>query len=328
MKMRNRTTLALLMLAFPLSTTAADLPGSQDPPGVKRYAGSEIMGYRAPRFDEFLLPLGPPTQGAPPVYVKSLQIEGMVSRYSYVAPAGRSPAELFRNYKLEFQRLGLVTLYEKGVGQAGWFGWTTGQVQEEDQLGQILMGNENQERVLVAKSKDAKPIYYYVFVTAYMDGLIPEHLQSKVTKDTALAVLTIVTPQAMDEKMVLLNAGDMSKELASSGKVALYGLNFDTDKDMLRADSEPTLKEIVKLLTANRALNVRVVGHTDNQGKPDHNLDLSRRRAASVVRELSSKYAIPASRLDSFGCGLYAPIASNESEGGRAKNRRVELVTW
>jgi len=295
---------------------------------VKRYAGSEIIGYRAPRFDEFLLPLGPPTQGTPPVYAKSMPIEGMVSRYAYGAPAGRSPAELFRNYKLEFQRLGLVTLYEKAVGEAGWFGWTQSQIQDEDQLGQILMGNENQERVLVAKSKDARPTYYYVFVTAYLDGLIPDHLQSKVNKDTALAVLTVVAPQAMEEKMVLLNAGEMSKELASSGKVALYGLNFDTDKDVLRADSEPTLKEIVKLLAANRGLNVRVVGHTDNQGKADHNLDLSRRRATSVVRELSSRYSIAASRLDSFGCGLYAPVASNESEDGRAKNRRVELVTW
>jgi outer membrane protein OmpA-like peptidoglycan-associated protein len=70
------------------------------------------------------------------------------------------------------------------------------------------------------------------------------------------------------------------------------------------------------------------VGHTDNQGKPDYNLDLSRRRAASVLRELTSKNGIAADRLDSFGCGLYAPVASNESEEGRAKNRRVELVKW
>jgi OOP family OmpA-OmpF porin len=56
-------------------------------------------------------------------------------------------------------------------------------------------------------------------------------------------------------------------------------------------------------------------------------LDLSRRRSASVVNELKVKYAIAPNRLDSFGCGLYAPVASNEAEEGRAKNRRVELVT-
>jgi OmpA-OmpF porin, OOP family len=325
---RNHTTAALLALALTLHAIAADVPGSKDPTGVKRYSGSEIIGYRPPKFDEFLLPLGPPTQGSPPVYAKSLKTEGLVSRYSYAAPAGRSPAELFRNYKLEFQRLGLLTMYEKGAGEKGWFGWTMDQVLEEDQLGQILTANEAQERVLVAKSKDAKPTYYYVFVTAYMDGVIPDRLQSTVSKDTALAVLILVAPQAMEENMTLLSAEDMSKSLADSGKVALYGINFDTDKDTLRADSAPALKEIAKLLTANRGLNVRVVGHTDNQGKPDYNLDLSRRRAASVVRELTAKYAIAASRLDSFGCGLYAPTASNDSEDGRTKNRRVELVKW
>lgn len=63
-------------------------------------------------------------------------------------------------------------------------------------------------------------------------------------------------------------------------------------------------------------------------GVSDYNLDLSRRRAASVMRELSSKQGIAADRLDSFGCGWYAPVASNDSEQGRAKNRRVELVAW
>jgi OmpA-OmpF porin, OOP family len=71
-----------------------------------------------------------------------------------------------------------------------------------------------------------------------------------------------------------------------------------------------------------------VVGHTDNQGKPDYNLDLSRRRAAAVAREMTSKYGIAANRMDAFGCGQYAPTASNDLDEGRAKNRRVELVKW
>ncbi len=78
----------------------------------------------------------------------------------------------------------------------------------------------------------------------------------------------------------------------------------------------------------NPLLKIHVVGHTDNQGTPDFNLDLSRRRAATVVRELTGKYGIAANRMDAFGCGQYAPAASNDSEQGRAKNRRVELVKW
>ena len=132
----------------------------------------------------------------------------------------------------------------------------------------------------------------------------------------------------MEEKMTFVNADEMSKSLVDSGKVALYGIYFDTDKDTLKADSQPTLQEISKLLTADPKLRIQVVGHTDNQGTPEYNLDLSRRRAASVVRALTSQYGVAANRLSSFGCGPYAPVASNDSEDGKAKNRRVELVKW
>jgi OmpA-OmpF porin, OOP family len=132
----------------------------------------------------------------------------------------------------------------------------------------------------------------------------------------------------MEKNMMFVNADEMSQSLGDNGKVILYGVYFDTDKDTLRGDSQPTLQEIAKLLTSNPKLKLHVVGHTDNVGTPEHNLDLSRRRAASTVRELTSTYAIAADRLDSFGCGLYAPVAANDSEDGRAKNRRVELVRW
>jgi OOP family OmpA-OmpF porin len=319
---------ALTLALLPLLATAADIPGSQDAPGMRRYAGSEIIGYRAPKFDEFLLPLGAPKTFTPPTYEKSLKTEGLVSRYTYLAPAGRTPTELLRNYKLEFDRLNLVTLYEKAAGEKGWFGPTQGNIEDEDQLGQILSYNEAQERVLVGKTKDAKPTYYYVFVTAFRDGVIPARLENSVKKDLALAELIVIAPEKMDELMTFVNADQMSQSLAGSGSVALYGIYFDTDKDTLGPQSQTTLAEIAKLLTADRQLKLRIVGHTDNQGKADYNLDLSRRRAASVVRELTAKYGVAADRLDAFGAGLYAPIASNDTEAGRAKNRRVELVKW
>jgi outer membrane protein OmpA-like peptidoglycan-associated protein len=293
---------------------------------MKRYEGSEIIGFRAPKFDEFLLPLGRPTSFAPAVYQKSQKVEGLISRYTYLAPPNRTPAEVMRNYQLEFARLGLVTLFQKAQGEPGWFGPTLNDIATEDQVGQILAYNEAQERVLVGKSKDAKPSYYFVFVTAYKDGVIPPRLKASVTKDRVLAEVVIVTPNKLEEKMVFVNAADMAQALADSGKVALYGIYFDTDKDAVRPDSQPTLAEIAKLLQAHPQMKLHVVGHTDNQGQADYNLDLSRRRAASVVQELTAKYGIAANRLDSFGAGLYAPVASNGTEEGRAKNRRVELV--
>lgn len=320
--------LVWILVAQVAVASAADVPGSKDPPGMKRYEGSEIIAYREPKFDEYLLPLGMPTSFGPPKYEKSAAIEGQVSRYTYIAPAGRTPAEVFRNYKLEFERLGLETLYEKKPGERGWFGPTFDKIADEDDLGQILAYNEAEERLLVGRTKGSHPAHYLVFVTAYRDGVIPTRLSDTVAKGRALAHVAVIAADVMQQKMVFVNADEMKKSLQDEGKVALYGILFDTDKDVVKPESEATLKEVAKLLAANPSMRLRVVGHTDNQGKADYNLDLSRRRAVSVVRELTTKLGVDAGRLDSFGCGLYAPVASNETEDGRAKNRRVELVQW
>ena len=312
---------------FAALVSGADLPGSRDPAGMKRYEGSEIIGYREPKFDDFLLPLGAPTAMHPPAYTKSLRVDGQISRYTYIAPAGRTSTELLRNYKLEFQRLGLETLYEKRAGERGWFGPTFDKIADEDGIGQILAYHEADEQVLVGKSKMAAPSYYMVFVTSYYDGVIPHRLEGVVQKGRALAEVIAIIPDTMEKKMTFVNADEIKRGLHDEGRVALYGIYFDTDKDTLKAESNPTIAEVVKLMKGDAALKLRVVGHTDNQGKADYNLDLSRRRAASVVRAITAQ-GIAAERLDSFGCGLYAPVASNETEKGRAQNRRVELTNW
>ena len=322
--------LAVCILFFGaiLTSAAQDLPNSKDPAGMKRYEGSEVIGYRAPRFDEYLLPLGPPTSLNPPAYEKSKPVEGQVSYYTYLAPSGRSPAELFRNYQQEFRRLGIEIQYEKNAGQLGDFGSTFDKIDNDCDLAQILTYDGADERLMVGQSRDAKPSYYMVFVTAYNDGVIPDRLQGRVEKGRALAQLVVISPDVLEKKMAFLNADDMKRSIHDSGEVAVYGLYFDTDKDSIKSESQSALAEIAKLLKSEPSLRLHIVGHTDNQGKPDYNLDLSHRRATSVVAELSSKYGVSANRLDAFGCGMYSPIASNEAELGRAKNRRVELVQW
>jgi len=74
------------------------------------------------------------------------------------------------------------------------------------------------------------------------------------------------------------------------------------------------------------ALRIWVVGHTDNTGTMETNMNLSKARAEAVVQALTGKFGIAAERLKGYGVGALAPVASNDSEAGRAKNRRVELV--
>lgn len=137
--------------------------------------------------------------------------------------------------------------------------------------------------------------------------------------------LTIIDKKLLNQQVVAdpkVMAGDIMKE----GHVAVYGIYFDTDSDKIKPESEPTIKAIADMLKANPSLKVYVVGHTDMTGTLEHNMDLSSRRATSVMNALVTKYGITASRLKSKGVGPLCPVASNKSEDGRGKNRRVELV--
>jgi OOP family OmpA-OmpF porin len=136
---------------------------------------------------------------------------------------------------------------------------------------------------------------------------------------------SVVERQAMQQDVVMDAAG-MANGLSSTGSVAIYGIYFDTAKSDLKPESETTLAEIAKLLKQTPALKVFIVGHTDMVGDPAANVKLSQARAQSVVSALVSKYGVAATRLSPFGNGPYAPVASNKTEEGRAKNRRVELV--
>lgn len=101
---------------------------------------------------------------------------------------------------------------------------------------------------------------------------------------------------------------------------------LDTGSDALKAESAPQIAEIAKLLKGAPKLSVLVVGHTDTQGALDVNRALSERRAAAVVAALTGEHGIEKARLVAVGVGPAAPVATNRTEDGRARNRRVEIV--
>ena len=138
-------------------------------------------------------------------------------------------------------------------------------------------------------------------------------------------VLTIVEKQAIVQEVVA-SAEVFQASLKTSGHVEVPGIFFDTGKADLKPESDAALAEVAKLLKADPALKVYVVGHTDNVASLDLNMKLSQARADAVVQALVARYGIAAARLVGRGAGPLAPVASNDTEDGRAKNRRVELV--
>lgn len=137
--------------------------------------------------------------------------------------------------------------------------------------------------------------------------------------------LEVVEQKAMAQ-YVTADAAALSAELKATGHVAVYGITFDADKADLRPEAQAAIAEVAKLLKQDPSLKLFVVGHTANVGDVASGLKLSQERAAAVVKALSAEHGIQADRLKAFGAGPYCPVASNLTEEGRAKNRRVELV--
>jgi OmpA-OmpF porin, OOP family len=138
-------------------------------------------------------------------------------------------------------------------------------------------------------------------------------------------MLNIVEKQSMVQEVVA-RADLFQSGLQASGHVEVPGIFFDTGKSVLKPESDASVAEIARLLKSDAALKVFVVGHTDNVAALDLNMKLSQARADAVVQSLVTKHGVAASRLVGRGAGPLAPVASNDSEDGRAKNRRVELV--
>jgi outer membrane protein OmpA-like peptidoglycan-associated protein len=132
-----------------------------------------------------------------------------------------------------------------------------------------------------------------------------------------------VAPMKQD---IVVSADQIAKDMGNGGKVVFYGIYFDTDKATIKPESAATLAEMAKWFNANAASKVFIVGHTDMQGAVDHNMGLSRNRAAAVVAALTAQHGIAKDRMSADGVGPLAPVASNANEASRAKNRRVEMV--
>jgi outer membrane protein OmpA-like peptidoglycan-associated protein len=142
---------------------------------------------------------------------------------------------------------------------------------------------------------------------------------------TGQYILTIVEKAAMVQELVA-SADVFADGLKTTGHIAVEGIYFETGKSELKPESSAAITEVAKLLKGDAGLKLYVVGHTDNAGALEGNMKLSQSRAQSVVQALGKTHGIEAARIKAYGNGPYAPVASNDAEEGRAKNRRVELV--
>jgi outer membrane protein OmpA-like peptidoglycan-associated protein len=300
---------AVLVCALAVAALAM-LPGSganaapvKNHPAVSPYPGSVATrrdddGHKAYKLVVGVDPKGTTDETA----LKTITAEGNLTRLAYENPDGKSAHEIFTNYKEGLQAGGYQILFScvaeacgPGFASSRWARVTGLKYFSPDM------------RYLSAKHSGGKQEIYVAILVAKLRHQIE-------VLEVAEMKRGLVTAQALGEGLLV------------NGRAVLDGILFDTDKSVIKPESKPALDVIAKFLKDNPALNVFIVGHTDRVGAFDHNMALSRGRAAAVVKALIDGYGIAPARLSGHGVGPLSPAKSNKDEGGRTQNRRVEMV--
>ncbi|MDP2373866.1 OmpA family protein [Reyranella sp.] len=307
--------------AGPALAQKADLAGAADHALVGRYEGSVVTFYQTKAYEELKLPSKPLDRGdkdKPAAW--QVDLSGKLTSIRYEGPAGRSILEVMRNYEAALKAKGFeVKVFCRGASEcsparAVSTFWGVGR-------GQIGLPTtwDTTVYLLAERSADSGK------VTVGLLGV-----ETKATNNRPLTphvAVTVVESKKMDsDKIAVVAAGEMQQALERDGRIAIYGIHFDFDKAEIKPDSTPQIEQLAALLKQSPGLEVLIVGHTDGQGAFDYNLSLSQRRAQAVVEALVSGHGIERKRLTPAGAGMAAPVASNRTDEGRSKNRRVEIV--
>ncbi|MFC6490647.1 OmpA family protein [Nitratireductor sp. GCM10026969] len=282
-----------------------DVEGSADYPDIGRFEGAWITRYDVKDFDEYWLASGPVQKAE---RGEGTMLEGRVVRIGYRVPAGPSVLEVARNYENRLTEAGYEILHTCRDKECGGYNFR-------------YYGTE----VLPAPAMTVDlGDFRYIAAVKKGDPTVHAAILVSINNGEVLNQVMVVETGAMEDRMV--DAKEMAQSISDTGKIAIYGILFDLDKADIKPESRPALDQIAELMKNKPELSILVVGHTDNQGSMEYNLDLSMRRARAIVAELTGAYGVAADRLSPAGAGFLSPVASNRTDAGRAENRRVELV--
>ncbi|MEM5551506.1 OmpA family protein [Pseudoalteromonas sp. NEC-BIFX-2020_002] len=292
-----------------------DKGGSADHPLISRYPSSYIEDYKQVDYEEFSIPVGivdTKTNTLP-----MLDVTGDLTKITYIVNRV-STLKIYHNYLSALVKAGFETVFSCQKNTCS--GNTRDRLIDEDlqKLGDKLAVKQaynywRQPRYQVMKSTvDGQTTYVAFFIGNYAGD-------SRIQ-------LVVMQSEPLLTGLIETNSDKVLEQLKQKGKASIYGVLFDYDKAGIKPESKQSLDVIAQVLEKNKALSLYVVGHTDDKGSAEYNLELSKRRADAVVNALITNYGIAEKRLISQGVGPYSPVATNKNELGRELNRRVELV--
>lgn len=329
-----------------------DVSGAADHPLIGRYEGSVLLAQSSKAFDEIVLPTGPAEgklyQRDKQKYQAAVTATGRITRSIYIAPPGRSALEVTKNFIDALTAKGFKQVFSCAgpacgesfpmlkYNQARPQTQVMGEKYEQLRLhvldnvfatklsgANVAQALSDLRYALFKKSDPQGDSYVAIYGARHGAGM---NVYARALSDRAGVLADVVEPKAMESRMVVVKAADIGNQIAAEGRAVFYGILFDFDKADIKPESKPQLMEMAKFLQSNASVRAFIVGHSDNKGTLDYNLDLSSRRAAAVVKALTGGHGVDAKRITARGLGPLAPVATNRTEDGRAKNRRVELV--
>ncbi|MBN2415456.1 OmpA family protein [bacterium] len=313
------------MLAVTSSVSAqrtADIEGAKDYPTISRFNGAVIEFYQETKWGTYRLPVS--DQGTVD-WDRPMSLEGKVIRIQYSVSHENNSEFVLQNYKAALLRSGyevLIAIANEALGDSDrphtWIdryyatgGYYNGLNNQKFGLGLNFPTWKNDHSFIAARGRENGKDIYVIVYTVVADAF------------------TIITQDVVEVEAVetgLVSVDNISSDITKNGHIAIYGIHFETGKSVLKAESDAALKTIAEYVNAHSDKKFFIVGHTDNTGDFQANMTLSEERAKSVMTALITTYAVNAGQVSAYGVASLAPAASNLSDEGRAKNRRVEIV--
>jgi len=305
-------------LMFPVNILAqrdTDIEGGKDHPLISRFEGSVIEFYEHKNYDEYTLVLGFDEEEGQVDEV--LNVEGEITRIQYSTGGDHTVFEIYKNYELALESANFTTLFtwSDKMGNPDWQFWFYnyyGDINKMSSPYDHPDGRMGFRYHVASGQNEGRNVYIVLYISSDDDT------------DWILTSMDVIEEKEM--KTGLVTARSIEKGLQLSGHSVLSGLLFDTGEATIKSESEPALKNIAEYLKANPDKKFFIVGHTDNVGEFENNMSLSENRAKAVMDELVSGYGVDAGQLKAYGVSSLSPVASNQTEEGKARNRRVEIV--